>query len=508
MAINPSTNVTMSGRVTAPDANYPYASAKDETAPGAGDGTPYFKARADDLFGMQQALLRAAGITPSGNADTALASEYFQALVELASGRAFTYDDSGAADVYVLDVRANQQAPAGLFDGLVAEFIAGNPNTGASTVNVAGLSVKNIKTSAGADPVAGDITGRTALRYALGSDWFELVSSQVDARFQNALINGDGIITQRELGSTVDGDYSFDRWAVLSDGDGIVTTSQETSDLPVGTRSAMKLLVATANKKFGLLQIVAGKDCKNLIDGVASSSAKAKASGIANLRVAILSWNGTEDLPTLDVVSAWNAAGTDPTLVSNWTYENTPVNISLSTSWAETYQALNVSIDTASTKQVAAFIWIDDTDASVSDYLLLTDNQLEPGATVTDFNYRPYGEEFSLCQFRYQKSYDQDVFAGAADTNTPNNGVAPTTSLAEGFCLNSTMSSPPTIVLYSVLGTVNKISIFTGSTDAGNTVTASGISENGAAFIDDSATGFVAGTIHRWHWTADAELGI
>lgn len=79
MALKPDTNATMSGRITAADANYPHGSSKDETAPGAGDGTPYFKARADDIFGMQQALLLDGDVTPSGNADTAVLSDYLQA---------------------------------------------------------------------------------------------------------------------------------------------------------------------------------------------------------------------------------------------------------------------------------------------------------------------------------------------------------------------------------------------------------------------------------------------
>lgn len=158
MALNPSTNPTMSSRVTAADANYPYASAKDETSPGAGDGTPYFKARADDLFGLQQALLRAASITPSGNADTALVSEYLRGFVEIASGRAFNYDDSGAVDAYVLDVQSNQQAPQTLFDGLLFRFDPANACTGgAVTLNQAGLGIKSLKTEAGADPALGDI---------------------------------------------------------------------------------------------------------------------------------------------------------------------------------------------------------------------------------------------------------------------------------------------------------------------------------------------------------------
>lgn len=83
MAINPSTNSTMAGRVNAPDANYPYGSSKDESSPGAGDGTPYFKARADDIFGFQQWLLDRASIVPNGNADNVQTSQYGQALLQI-----------------------------------------------------------------------------------------------------------------------------------------------------------------------------------------------------------------------------------------------------------------------------------------------------------------------------------------------------------------------------------------------------------------------------------------
>lgn len=180
MAINPNTNATMAGRITAADANYPYASAKDETSPGAGDGTPYFKARADDIFGFQQALLKSASIVPSGNADTAILSEYMQSLVEIASGRAINYDETGAADVYVFDVQSNQQGPQSLFDGLEANAYASNVNTGASTVNVNGLGVKSIKTPAGANPAAGDIAANAyiKLRFDLANDWWVLISLQ------------------------------------------------------------------------------------------------------------------------------------------------------------------------------------------------------------------------------------------------------------------------------------------------------------------------------------------
>jgi len=173
MAINP--NVTLAPNVTAPDTDYPYGSSKNETTPGAKDGTPYNRTRANDVFGMQQALLKTAKITPSGSADTATESQYVQAIAELAAGRAYNYDDSGAADAYVLSARANQQAPASYFDGMVVKFTAENDNTGsASTVNLAGLGVKDIKLQNGADPAAGMISGKTELVFDSSNDRFTL----------------------------------------------------------------------------------------------------------------------------------------------------------------------------------------------------------------------------------------------------------------------------------------------------------------------------------------------
>jgi len=179
MAINPSTNATMAGRITAADGNYPYGSSKDETAPGAGDGTPYFKARADDIFGFQQALLNAASIVPSGNADNVNASQYLQALVEIASGRATAYDDVGAVNAYVLNARANQAAPASYFDGMEVVFTAGASNTGASTVNVAGLGVVPLETEDGAAIPSGAINQilLTRLRYSATAAAFFLVDA-------------------------------------------------------------------------------------------------------------------------------------------------------------------------------------------------------------------------------------------------------------------------------------------------------------------------------------------
>lgn len=142
MALDPSNKYV--GRIQVPDANYTYGSSKDETSPGANDGTPHEKDRANDIFGFQQALLKLASIVPSGSSETQLVSQYIHALVELAAGRAVNYDESGIVNVYVAGLRTNQQGPQSLYDGLLVKFTPGNDNTAASTINVNGLDVRNI----------------------------------------------------------------------------------------------------------------------------------------------------------------------------------------------------------------------------------------------------------------------------------------------------------------------------------------------------------------------------
>lgn len=78
MAIDPQSQYP--GQVTGSSAEYPYGSAVNVTAPGAGDGTPWEEVGLNDLWGFHQALLVNAAITPNSAAETVLASQYLQAV--------------------------------------------------------------------------------------------------------------------------------------------------------------------------------------------------------------------------------------------------------------------------------------------------------------------------------------------------------------------------------------------------------------------------------------------
>lgn len=79
---------TFTPRVNPADANYPFGSIKDNTSPGANDGTPLSAVWGNDFEGFRQAAMTEAGITPSGLPDTAQDSQL------LAAVKAVTRSDS------------------------------------------------------------------------------------------------------------------------------------------------------------------------------------------------------------------------------------------------------------------------------------------------------------------------------------------------------------------------------------------------------------------------------
>jgi hypothetical protein len=228
------------------------------------------------------------------------------------------------------------------------------------------------------------------------------------AGFRNRIINGDFAIAQRAtsfVASANDNDaYTLDRWYILSDGNDAIDVTRETSVVPANQKYAIALDVETANKKFGIAQIIESDNCVGLTGGTVTLSFKAKVSAttkLDNVKAAVVAWSGTADTVTSDIISAWGAEGTNPTLIANATYENTPANLSVTTSYA-TY-SLTANIDTASTTNIIVFIWSDVTDTTAGDFLYLTDVQLEPGTVATPFERRSYGQELALCQRYYWK---------------------------------------------------------------------------------------------------------
>jgi len=334
--------------------------------------------------------------------------------------------------------------------------------------------------------------------------------------FRNRIINGEFGVAQRGTsfisGANDDDSYNLDRWYVLSDGNDAVDITQETSTVPTNQLTAIALDVETANKKFGIAQIIEQNNCIGLIGGNVTLSFKAKVSSttkLDNVKAAVVAWSGTADTVTSDIISAWGAEGTDPTLIANATFENTPANLSVTTSYA-TY-TLTANVDTASTKNLIVFIWSDVTDTTAGDFLYITDVQLEAGSTATEFERRPIGTELALCQRYYQKSYDigtAPATATAIGLYNFGTAVSGNTSGGGGIRFIIPLRSTPTINIYDGAGTADKITTMANNSTTftnGRNVLGSpdNIGSTGFAYAGQGVVGNVTNFIH---YVASSEL--
>jgi len=337
--------------------------------------------------------------------------------------------------------------------------------------------------------------------------------------FRQAIINPDGAIAQRGASGSAeftavttpandDDTYLIDRWVLLSDGNDIVDVSQST-DAPEGSNFSVKFLVATANKKFGHLQILESKNSVPFSGKSVSVSFQAKTTAaklIENLRCAVLSWDGVADTVTSDIVSAWNAEGANITPVANWNLENTPVNIAIDTNWTK-YNIENISIDTAGITNLALFIWVDDTDAAANDELFIAQVQMNEGSTVLDYCPRQFEEEIALCQRYFCKGHNIETAPGTA-TNvgqkfnyvTAVANSACTVGCDETFSVR--MRTTPTIHAYDLAGTIDKVTIC-GTNGQAATVYREGSRGFG---IYGASSGAVTTRNVEYLYTADAEI--
>lgn len=249
------------------------------------------------------------------------------------------------------------------------------------------------------------------------------------SQMKNKLINGDMIFWQR--GSTItssgtwttnsNDSYVADRWYNLSDGNDIIDYSRQTADPAPRDENAnaatnfndggtyyMRFDVETANKKFGIAQIVEGIHSYNFAGKAMTLSFKARVSATTNLdnvKAAVIAWKGTANSVTSNFISTWNAEGTNPTFITNATIANdtTPANLNVTTTWQK--YVINATIpdtDVQSLGNLIVFIWSDVTTTSTGEFLYLADVQLEEGTEATAYDRRPHDFERDLCRRYFQ----------------------------------------------------------------------------------------------------------
>jgi len=159
-------------------------------------GEQHFSAEYNQVSTEFSNLINSTLQTPSS---TTL-NQITRALAIYAGGGDF-YTEGGAADAYILSLPDSKLAPLTYFTGMRIRFVPANTNTGASTVNVASLGVKNIKSSdTTSDPYEGQIKASQEIEMFYDGTNFVIYQSYVSPYFDkiNYPVN-----SQTALGTSV-----------------------------------------------------------------------------------------------------------------------------------------------------------------------------------------------------------------------------------------------------------------------------------------------------------------
>ena len=201
--------------------------------------------------------------------------------------------------------------------------------------------------------------------------------------FKNKLINGNFDIWQRGTSFSTNGVYSADRWYTSLAG--TTTVSQETSDVPTGSRYALKWTTGASSSYGQIRQFIETANVKQFAGSTLIASALVKcSSGFAgNMQFEIFYST------TTDTLSGFNGIALSPTITGQITSSG--------------YTQITATFSLPSTA-VGLYIGIVPTVAQASGVSVLHSKvQLEQGSTATSFDYRPYGTELALCQRYYYK---------------------------------------------------------------------------------------------------------
>ena len=227
----------------------------------------------------------------------------------------------------------------------------------------------------------------------------------------NHLYNGGFRLAERQAPGTLttiaNGGYSADRWKINRENADLQYIRQDGSS-ESGLVSAYygQFKKITNAGKFLLCQPLEYIDTLKFRGRALNFQLQMKAGAAKTIKIAIVELQaaGTADtLPTL--VSSWNADSTDPTLGANLVAIDTPVSCSVTTAW-QTFQFTGTLPTTS--KNIMVMVWTD-ADFAANDTLSLAEAGLYLGTTLRSWTPRMLGQELSLCQRYYVKTFSVDV---------------------------------------------------------------------------------------------------
>ena len=296
-------------------------------------------------------------------------------------------------------------------------------------------------------------------------DQIPLYDASADAQYSmgalelfsgNLLINGAMDVWQLGTGSTSRADdvYVNDGWYALTQSNPI--TAERSNNPFNGARQALRLTQANASaQRMGLAQIVEGRDSVPVRGRSVVLSGRAQCSTSATLRYAILSWSGTEDSVTSDVVADWTSAS----FTAGGFYNSTTLavvatgSVALSAgTWTDITMAAG-----AVPSGCANLIVVFHTDATCVQNTTLdfTNIRLAEGTIAVPYVHEPFAVAVARCQRFFEKTFALET-APAEGVGTIGAligyGIAGATDPWVNWQFKVEKRTTPVIALYNVRG--------------------------------------------------------
>jgi hypothetical protein len=237
---------------------------------------------------------------------------------------------------------------------------------------------------------------------------------------RNRLVNPGFQINQRAATTAPvnHGDQTLDQWSLISNGNGVAGMGQGTNDPPLGSLAYARLVLATPNKKFGLLQCLEANNAHPARGGQVSFSFQARVTGanIHRIRAAVLRWVGAPGNCAVRLLCGssaqwntnWGVAGVNPTISftgsEHWEYLGTPTALQVGNDW-RLFTLPSVDTYLPSANGMAVMIWVDEDVIASADELHIGQTKLEFGPSCTSYEEQASGEELRCCQRYYWHTF-------------------------------------------------------------------------------------------------------
>jgi len=332
-----------------------------------------------------------------------------------------------------------------------------------------------------------------------GLEWVTPSSGGSTNLFQQAIINGNFDVWQRNttIAMTTANAYTADRWYCETATAGTdKTVSREDGTGVNGSYYCARVkIVSDVDELLTFSQALESQDSikfrgkKLTLSFYARGGAEFVADN-ATLVSKIVTGKGTDQK-----VLAFTASA-----------DGVSQNNTLTTSWQKFTCTTTAAIASDITQIGVSFAFTHAGSGTTTNYFEITQVQLCAGDVALPFMPKSFQEELMLCCRYYEKSYGYGLVPGANSNDGSFATPAVTNDRLAGFkFMVRKRSSTPTVIIYSNLGTINKVATIAG-TDIGSNASYDQRGQTGIRMVYDSGSPYTVGTTYVYQWTADAEL--